>query len=159
MPCVRSGRRGCGASNDLRTKAGREAGVLIYLDSAIVIYAVENPTGFGPQARARLAAARAAGDELAVSDLTRLECRVHPMGRGDAQLLAEFDAFFAAPDVLRVPITTAVFDRATPIRAVHNYKLGDALHLATAVEGGCGVFLTNDHRLSGFPDIPVEVLP
>ncbi len=37
--------------------------------------------------------------------------------------------------------------------------LADALQLAAAVEGGCGLFLTNDRRLSGFPDIPVEVLP
>ncbi len=35
----------------------------------------------------------------------------------------------------------------------------DALHLVAAVEDGCGLLLTNDHRLSGFPDIPVEVLP
>jgi uncharacterized protein len=44
------------------------------------------------------------------------------------------------------------------IRAIQNYRLGDALHLAAAIESGCGLFLTNDHRLAGFPDIPVEVL-
>jgi predicted nucleic acid-binding protein len=37
--------------------------------------------------------------------------------------------------------------------------LADSLHLAAAVEGGCDRFLTNDARLSRFPDIPVEVLP
>ena len=31
-------------------------------------------------------------------------------------------------------------------------------HLATAVEHGCGLFLTNDAQLRSFPDIPVEVL-
>ncbi|HJT34291.1 MAG TPA: hypothetical protein VJ783_19765 [Pirellulales bacterium] len=40
-----------------------------------------------------------------------------------------------------------------------NFKLGDSLHLATAVEGGCDRFLTNDNRLSHFTDIVVEVLP
>jgi hypothetical protein len=30
---------------------------------------------------------------------------------------------------------------------------------AAAVENGCGLFLTNDQRLAGFRDIPVEVLP
>jgi len=34
----------------------------------------------------------------------------------------------------------------------------DALNLAAAIECGCSVFLTNDTRLSRFPDIAVEVL-
>jgi predicted nucleic acid-binding protein len=58
-----------------------------------------------------------------------------------------------------VPITTAVFDRATLIRAAHNFKLGDSLHLAAATEAHCDRFLTNDARLAAFTAIPVEVLP
>ena len=72
--------------------------------------------------------------------------------------LADMEAFLTASDVVRVPMPTGVYDRACEIRAVHNYKLGDALHLAAAVESGCGVFVTNDHRLAGFPDMPVEIL-
>jgi predicted nucleic acid-binding protein len=107
----------------------------------------------------RLAALAAAGDTVAVSDLSRLECRVRPMRLADAAKLADFDTFFARPDVHLVPLTTAVYDRATAIRATHNYKLADSLHLAAAVESGCNVFLTNDVRLAAFPDITVEVLP
>jgi predicted nucleic acid-binding protein len=54
---------------------------------------------------------------------------------------------------------SSVYDRATLIRARHNFKLGDSLHLAAAVESGSGVFLTNDVRLGRFPDLAVEVLP
>ncbi len=78
---------------------------------------------------------------------------------GDTAKLAVFDAFFLRPDVRVVPVSTAVFDRATQIRAAHKFKLGDALHLAAAVESGCDSFLTNDSRLSAFTGIPVEVLP
>ena len=53
------------------------------------------------------------------------------------QLLPSFDAFFGGPDVRLIPINTAVFDRATEIRAKHSFKLGDSLHLAAAVEAGC----------------------
>ena len=132
---------------------------LIYLDSVIVIYAVEGVPAFQARARARIAAMQAAGDRAVASDLTWLECRVKPVRLGDAALLAEFDSFLGSPDVLRVALTTPVFERATIIRAQHNYKLGDALHLAAAVEFGCHVFLTYDLRLSRFPDITVEVLP
>lgn len=107
----------------------------------------------------RLTAVAVAGNQIAVSDLSRLECRVKPIRMGDAAVLAVYDGFFARPDVTKVPINTAVFDRATTIRAIHRYSLPDSLHLAAAIAGGCGRFLTNDHRLAGFPDIPVEVLP
>jgi predicted nucleic acid-binding protein len=66
--------------------------------------------------------------------------------------LADMEAFLTGADVVRVPLDTVVYERAC------NYKLGDSLHLAAAIESGCGIFLTNDLRLSGFPDIPVEVL-
>jgi predicted nucleic acid-binding protein len=132
--------------------------MLVYLDSVICIYAVEGAPSFQAKARARLSVLRAAGDQPAISDLTWLECRVKPIRLGDATALADMEAFLTGSDVVRVPLPTAVYERACRTRAVHNYKLADALHLAAAVEGGCGLFLTNDHRLSGFPDIAVEVL-
>ena len=73
--------------------------------------------------------------------------------------LALYDDFFALPNVQIVPITQAVFDRATLIRATLNFKLADSLHLAAAVEAGCDLFLTNDTQLGRFPDITVEILP
>jgi predicted nucleic acid-binding protein len=74
-------------------------------------------------------------------------------------LVAEFDKFLTAPDIKRLSFPPSVFERATRIRALHNYRLGDALHLAVAVDGGCDTFLTNDKRLSAFPDLTVEILP
>lgn len=38
------------------------------------------------------------------------------------------------------------------------FKLPDALHLAAAIEHGCGLFLTNDAKLANCTDITVEVL-
>jgi predicted nucleic acid-binding protein len=133
--------------------------MLVYLDSVICIYAVEGSPSFQTRARARLAAMMAAGDQPAISDLTWLECRVKPIRLGTLAALADMEAFLTASDVVRVPLPTAVYERACRIRAVHNFKLADALHLAAAIESGCKLFLTNDHRLSSFPDLPVEVLP
>jgi predicted nucleic acid-binding protein len=133
--------------------------VVIYCDSVILIYFFDHVGSFNARAGNRLAAASVAGDQLAVSDLVRLEYRVRPLKVGDVTKLALFDAFCSHPGVRGVPITTAVFERATRIRAAHNFKLGDSLHLATAMEGGCDLFITNDGRLSACTDIPVEVLP
>jgi uncharacterized protein len=131
----------------------------IYCDSVILIYYFEGMPAFMARATTRLAALRAAGDILATSDLVRLECRMLPIRLGDTALLTKYDGLFSQPNVQRVPITTAVFDRATLIRARHDFKVADSLHLAAAVEAGCGRFLTNDARLSAFTDIAVEVLP
>jgi predicted nucleic acid-binding protein len=133
--------------------------VLVYCDSVILIYYLDQVGPFQVRAANRLAGLKAAKDQIAVSDLVRLECRVEPIRTHDTQVLAKFDTFFAAPDVLHVPLTTAVYDRATVIRATYGFKTADAIHLAAAVEAGCGRFLTNDTRLSRFSDIPVEVLP
>jgi len=130
----------------------------IYCDSVILIYFLEGTAAFQARASARLAALSAAGDRVVVSDLVRLECRMHPIRLGNVTALADYDTLFAQANVEWVPITTAVFDRATVIRATHNFKLGDSLHLAAAVEASCDSFLTKDHRLAGFTDIPVEVL-
>ena len=131
----------------------------IYLDSVILIYYLDHVGPFQVRAADRLAKLYAAGDGVASSDLVRLECRLGPLRSGDAARLSKFDAFFARPDVQLVPLTTAVLDRATEIRARHGFKTPDAIHLAAAVESGCGAFLTNDTRLSAFPDLAVEVLP
>ena len=131
----------------------------IYCDSVILIYYFEGTPVFKTRATAQLAAMWVAGDILVASNLVRLECRMQPLRLGNAVQLAEYDNLFVQPNVELVPITTAVFDRATLIRARHNLKLADALHLAAAVQAGCTSFLTNDHRLAGFPDITVDVLP
>lgn len=133
--------------------------MLVYCDSVILMYFFDHTGAFNVRATNRLAAVAASKDRIAVSDLVRLEYRVQPIKNADKTKLDLFDAFCARPDVHIVPITTGVFDRATHIRAAHNFKLGDSLHLAAAVEGGCDHFLTNDRRLSGFTDITVEVLP
>jgi predicted nucleic acid-binding protein len=131
--------------------------MLIYLDTVVVIYAIEGAAALQTRSRERLASANSAADELATSDLTRLECLVHPIRRNDPVLHPQYLRFLQGTKILNLP--ASVFDKAAGIRARHNYEIADSLHLAAALLGGCGLFLTNDNRLSGFPDIQVEILP
>src|SRR5438132_14409435 len=96
--------------------------MLVYLDSVIVIYIFDHTGSFQSRAIARLAESMAALDRFAISDLTRLECRVRPIRLGDLDRLSEFDRFFARPDVTMVPLSAAVIDRATGIRARQGVK-------------------------------------
>ncbi len=113
---------------------------------------------WGTKATNRIMTIRTAGATFGATELVRMECLVGPVKTGNIARLAEFAAFFAAPDVEMFSINTPVAERAAQIRAVHNFRALDALHLAAAVEHGCRLFLTNDARLSAFPDIPVEIL-
>ncbi len=126
----------------------------VYLDSAPVIYLIERTAPF----YARLQELLKASDLLILSDLTRLECCVLPLRRGDRLLLADFDSFFATRVAEIVAISTEVIDRATEIRAQYGYKTLDSIHLSAALVAGCDVFLTNDLRLKGFADIQIITL-
>ena len=68
------------------------------------------------------------------------------------------EAFFASGEVQRLPVTAAVWERAARLRAAYRFQPLDATHLATAIEHGCGLFLTADVQLARCTDITVEVL-
>src|ERR1017187_5022726 len=131
--------------------------MIVCLDANIVIYLVEQNPVWGPKVSARIAALRAAGDEIAVCDAARLECLVGPFQTGNTADLASYAAFFAGPSSRMLPVTVAVWERAAQIRADHHLSALDALHLAAAVEHGCARFLTNDAPLKKFHDIVVEI--
>jgi predicted nucleic acid-binding protein len=133
--------------------------MLYYLDTNIVIYAVEGQPAFQQRARNHIAALEAAGHRFVVSELTWTECLVWPLRASDGPLLLEYQRFFLGPHLTSVPLTAAVHQRAALVRGVHGYSLGDSLHLAVAVEYRFDRFLTNDLRLAAFPDITVDVLP
>lgn len=86
--------------------------------------------------------------------------RSGPFGDGDAAALADYQRFFSSPAVEMLPLTPSVCERAAEIRVASGLKikLPDALHLASALEHGCGLFVTNDVRLAGCAAIPVEIL-
>jgi excisionase family DNA binding protein len=58
--------------------------MIVFLDTNIVIYAIESHVAFGVRARTRIAIAVAAGDSFMVSDLVRMECLVLPLRMGNA---------------------------------------------------------------------------
>lgn len=134
--------------------------MIVCLDANCLISLIEQVAGWEAKVVARLAALRAAGDEIAVSDLTRTECLAGPLASGDLPVLTGYATFFNNPTIHCLPLTAAVCERAARIRAASRFtlKVPDCLHLAAAAEHGCGLFLTNDAQLTRCTDIVVEVL-
>jgi predicted nucleic acid-binding protein len=126
-----------------------------YLDTAIIIYLVEEKEPFFEKAAKRL---EDASLELFSSEMARLESRVKPVRDRDNPLLAIYDQFFVNRINKVVDITREVIDTATELRAKYNFKTPDSIHLAAAITGSCDVFFTNDHRLDRCTEIKVETL-
>jgi len=98
------------------------------------------------------------GGVVVTSRLSRLECRVKPLRDDNAELLELFEGFFAREGVELVEVTAEVIETATQLRATHNFRAPDAIHLASALVAKADVFLTADRNLARCPDLSVEVL-
>jgi uncharacterized protein len=132
--------------------------MIVCLDTNIVVYLIETVATWTTKATARLTALHAVGDEVAVCDAALLECLIHPLAARDTVLEADYRAFFANPLVRMLPVSRTTWEVAARLGAAFNFKPMDSLHLATAVEHGCGLFLTADSRLGRCTAVPVEVL-
>ena len=119
----------------------------VYPDSCVLIYLLENRQPWAMAIRNRLMPAADPWPTLVFSDLTRLECRTHPLKVGDTARLAVFDQLFQTRGYEVRALNGDVFDLATNLRAEHGLKTPDALHLAVAIHAGCDEFWTNDYRL------------
>jgi predicted nucleic acid-binding protein len=134
--------------------------MIVCLDTDCTIYLVEHHPIWGPKVLKRITDLRSAGDEIVVSDLARTECLAGPLHKGNAAGIADFQSFFSDPDIRLLPLTASVCERAAQLRAASNFvlKVPDCLHLAAAIEFGCGLFLTHDSQLTKCSAISVEIL-
>ena len=73
-------------------------------------------------------------------------------------MLERFEGFFAREGLELVEVSDEVIELATGLRADHNFRAPDAIHLASAIVARADVFLTGDRNLRRCPGITVEVL-
>ncbi|WP_022887105.1 type II toxin-antitoxin system VapC family toxin [Glaciibacter superstes] len=117
---------------------------MIYLDSCILIYAVEDDGERGIAVRQNLA--DAADETVAISPLVTLECLVKPLRDENLSL---HDHYLAALDEFQqLSVDESHFIRAAELRARYGLKTPEALHLAVAQLSGCDQLWTNDGRLA-----------
>jgi predicted nucleic acid-binding protein len=123
-------------------------GERIYLDTNIIIYAVEEPVPLTAGQLALFAAIDDGSIEALTSELTLAECLVRPFSTEDARLTLAYELFLGSDTKLElVPIDRKVLIAAAHFRAFANLRLPDAIHIATARDAGAAIFLTADKRL------------
>ncbi|MDF1488359.1 type II toxin-antitoxin system VapC family toxin [Tessaracoccus caeni] len=116
---------------------------MIYLDSNILIYAVEDRSERGDRVRAALVGVDA---PVAVSPLVLHECLVHPLREQDFELRDQYLAAYERLEHLDLGVDA--FVRAAELRAEFGVRTPDALHLAVAQLSRCQEMWTNDRRLA-----------
>lgn len=121
---------------------------MIYLDTNLLIYAVEGVPEFATRVMHRMEQEilRSGGYRFAISPLVKMECLVKPVRDADLRTQGWFEAFFSKLETLDMPET--VYRAAAALRASHGLRTPDALHLACALHHGCSALWTHDARLA-----------
>jgi predicted nucleic acid-binding protein len=120
---------------------------LVFWDTNLFIYLVEEHPRFGPQVEAIRARMLARHDHLCTSALTVGEALVGPTVNEDQQMIREYQSILGPPLVRIIPFEAecgAVYAR---IRTDRTISRTDAMQLACAARAGVDLFVTNDRRL------------
>ncbi|WP_019583467.1 PIN domain-containing protein [Thioalkalivibrio sp. ALE16] len=136
--------------------------MLAFLDASAIIYLLEGDRRTRESVRQVLRELEQ-GDgppALAVSALSRLECRVRPLREANTPVLEQLDAFFGDPGLSVIALDTAVLEKATELRAHHGLRTPDAIQAASllAVDPE-GAFVTGDGDFQKVPGLRVHQIP
>ncbi|MEO7297138.1 MAG: type II toxin-antitoxin system VapC family toxin [Verrucomicrobiota bacterium] len=126
----------------------------VYLDANIFIYALEAYAPFVSELTG-LFESLDRGEIFAVtSELTLVETLVKPLlDKNLVRQQAYEQAIQNSTGLEVIPVSREILREAARLRAETNIRLPDAIHLATALESSCNVFLTNDRKLKCPPEV------
>ena len=123
-------------------------GATVGLDTAPLIYFIEENPTYLPVVRPFFEAVARAEFQIVTSVLTLTEVLVHPMRHGDHELANQYSRILLhAGQIATMPVSEAIAEEAAQLRARHGLRTPDAIQLATTICAGASFFLTNDSRL------------
>ena len=128
----------------------------IGIDTAIVIYFIEEHPRFLPLILPLFREADQGRRELITSAVTLLEVLVVPYRAGNRLLADRYEALLTRSRGIRlVDLTRDQLRAAAQLRAVTGVRTPDALQLVAAIGSTCAAFLTNDRRIPPIPGVRV----
>lgn len=131
----------------------------VFVDTAPFIYFLEDDPNFGKVAKSVFTEVLSQGKSLNTSAVTCEEYLVHPYQADDADAVRVFFDFIEECHVQVDTITVEIAKKAAQLRAKYRDVKGmDALQLASAIIGGCDLFLTNDRQLRQIDEIRCVML-
>ena len=134
-------------------------GKTVGLDTAPLIYFIEQSPRRIEKLRPFFAAAGRGDFRLATSFITLVEVLVQPLRNGREDLANAYrDILLRSPALRVIPFDQQAAEEAARLRAAYNLRTPDAIQVATAIQSGASHFLTNDATLAQISGISVLVL-
>jgi predicted nucleic acid-binding protein len=131
-------------------------GALMVVDSAPIIYYLENHPKFAARFAPYFEATENGTLEIAISAITLAEVVTGPLQSGNELLATQYErALTSSTGWQVVPVTQQVAMQAARLRAVYGLRLPDAIQVATAVVSGAQVLLTHDRAFAKIKEIQV----
>jgi len=132
---------------------------LVLIDTALWIYHFERHARFGSLAGKvikRLEAGRFRG---VASELTLLELTVRPLQIGRQDVADEYELLLDHfPNLELAPVTREILLLAAGLRARHRLRTPDAIQVATAIQWGATLAITNDEAWRTLPMIETIII-
>lgn len=126
--------------------AGLPAGSRVLVDSAPLIYFLQDHPEFAPRF-AGLFEAEAAGQlSIVLSTITVVEVLAGPFKQGQTALAKRYEKALSGYEP--VPVNFEIAVSAARLRSRYALKLPDALQLATALEVGAQALVTHDREFA-----------
>ena len=119
-----------------------------YFDSNVFIYLMEGFVSFEASLNEIREAILNREVQVFTSELTLCEVLVAPFRDEKAELVLMYKNFIEESGAFQLlPTTKETYFRASLIRAKSRLKTADAIHVATAMNAVCNVFVTNDKAI------------
>ena len=131
---------------------------LIYLDTSVIIYSVEQVPDYYQILEPLWEKVEGGEVRVCSSELIVLETLVLPLRTGNQNLLQAYDQLLLSSSLQLIPIHQEILRNAAQLRGDYNLKTPDAIHLATALRESCNLLLTNDVQFRRVRELSVTIL-
>ena len=132
---------------------------LLGVEAAPFIYFVEKNPNYLDQVRDIFRYVDAGRLQIVTSAITLTEVLVMPIQKNQPHYEREYrDMLSNAANITTVSVSSEIAELAARLRAKYRLRTPDALHVATAIQAGCGAFLTNDFAIQRVTEISVLLL-
>lgn len=131
---------------------------IVYVDTCIIIYTVEKLPEYLEILNLIWEKLENGEIEIITSELTLMECLVLPLKIKNNRLITAYQSILSTTKLKMLPITQPILREAANLRAKTKLKTPDAIHIATALNLNCDLFLTNDLGLKNIANFSTIVL-
>jgi predicted nucleic acid-binding protein len=120
---------------------------LIYWDTMLFAYMIEDHPKFAPQVDRILSRMSKRKDVLCTSTFAFAEVLTGPIKENETDLARDVRRYFRGNNLRLLPFTADTAELFAEIRGKNSLSAADSIHLATAAQARVDMFITNDKQL------------